>query len=154
LPAVAFVPGRAGSIRPAPRARDIESAPVPPERWRENEAWLHGVDLWNHGFLWEAHEAWERTWRAPFDARQAEFMRGMIQCAAAALKTAIGKTRNAGRLWQAGIGRIERAVRCGRYMGLDVRAFADDLRAFGASEECAVDAIPRIDLETGPAGCT
>lgn len=146
LPAVAFVPGRAGTVRPEASASETDHDPVPPERWRECENWLRGVDLWNHGFLWEAHEAWERIWRAPFDDRQADFVRGLIQCAAAGLKLAIARPRSAERLFRAGLERIERAATEGRYMGLDVRAFASGLRAFAASGEGTLELIPRIQL--------
>ena len=51
---------------------------------------LYGVDLYNHGYLWEAHEAWEGLWhQAKRDALQAEFLQGLIQCAAAALKVVV-----------------------------------------------------------------
>jgi Domain of unknown function (DUF309) len=32
-----------------------------PNRSRE---YLHGIDLFNHGFYWGAHEAWEGLWVA------------------------------------------------------------------------------------------
>src|SRR3954471_21817973 len=126
LPSRAFVPGREGSVRPTEGGPELEARTLSPERWRENEAWLHGVDLWNHGFLWEAHEAWESIWRVPYDAEQSEFLRGMIQCAAAGLKLAIGNAKSAMKLSQAGLERLEHVALSptGRYMGLDVRAFS------------------------------
>ena len=47
-----------------------EEAPAlyfPPESWRENADYLYGVDLYNHGYLWEAHEAWEGLWHKAAD---------------------------------------------------------------------------------------
>ena len=122
---------------------------MPPEKWRENEAWLYGVDLWNHGFLWEAHEAWESIWRVPYDAEQSEFLRGMIQCAAAGLKLAIGNAGSATKLAQAGLERLEhvRLSPTGRYMGLDVRSFTVAFRAFIARNAKANEAPPRVALE-------
>src|SRR4051812_45812937 len=134
LPLRAFVPGREGSVRPTDGVIDLEARTLSPEKWRENEAWLYGVDLWNHGFLWEAHEAWESIWRVPYDAQQSEFLRGMIQCAASALKIAIGNTQSATKLAQSGLARLEPATMSttGRYMGLDVRLFAAAFQAFVA----------------------
>ena len=146
LPAAAFVPGRAGSVRPA-AAPEIEGRTLPPGSWRENEAWLFGADLWNHGFLWEAHEVWEQVWRAPFDARQAELLRGLIQCAAAGLKIAVGTRRGADRLARAGTERIERAAAGEvRTMGLDACAFAAAFRAFVAADPDGIGSRPRIEL--------
>jgi hypothetical protein len=126
----------------------LEARTSSPERWRENEAWLYGVDLWNHGFLWEAHEAWESIWRVPFDAEQSEFLRGMIQCAAAGLKLAIGNSWSATKLSHAGLERLEHVTLSptGRYMGLDVRPFADAFRAFIASKASTSARAPRIEL--------
>ena len=30
-----------------------------PEEWRALDDWLYGVDLCNHHYYWESHEAWE-----------------------------------------------------------------------------------------------
>jgi hypothetical protein len=141
LPDAAFVPGRAGSVRPASDGLHVVARTLPPDAWRENEAWLYGVDLWNHGFLWEAHEAWEQLWRAPFDAQQAEFLRGMIQCAAAGLKVAIGRPDNAERLASAGMNRVRSAGSsiASRYMGLEVEAFASAFRAWISAATTLVD---------------
>ena len=34
------------------------------EEWRDCEHYLYGVDLFNQGYWWEAHEAWEAVWLA------------------------------------------------------------------------------------------
>jgi len=145
LPAAAFVPGRAGAVRPSGETLVVSGHTLPPESWGENEAWLFGADLWNHGFLWEAHEVWERLWRAPFDARQAEFLRGLIQCAAAGLKVAVGDRDAATSLADKGTLRIE-TVAVTRYMGLDALAFAAQFRAWARSGSHPPDVLPRIVL--------
>lgn len=144
LPTTAFVPGREGSSRPAPIT--LPARALPPGMWRENEAWLFGADLWNHGFVWEAHEAWELVWRSPFDARQAEFVRGMIQCAAAASKIASGALDSATKLARTGTHRIESAAHDERYMGLDARSFSSAFLHFTATRPVSIDARPRIEL--------
>jgi hypothetical protein len=96
LPPYAFVPGR-GLPHPVrdPAGHLFGSEPTPetiePQRWRECRGYLWGVDLFNHGFYWEAHEAWEGVWRT-FDRSRtpALFLKGLIKLAAAGVKTREG----------------------------------------------------------------
>jgi predicted metal-dependent hydrolase len=69
-----------------------ERLPAPdPERWQESRAYLHGVDLFNHGYYWEAHEAWEGLWHACGRmGPTADFLRGLIKLAAAGVKVREG----------------------------------------------------------------
>lgn len=71
---------------PTPRRRDLAALLVADSRW------LHALDLFNEGFSWEAHEAWEQFWyalgRTTPDAR---FVQGLIHLAAAAVKIREGK---------------------------------------------------------------
>jgi predicted metal-dependent hydrolase len=53
----------------------------------------HGVDLFNHGFPWEAHEAWEPLWlAAPRERPERALLQGLIHAAAAAVKARAGAT--------------------------------------------------------------
>ena len=78
FPPYAYLPGRDPHPTRDARGHSFgnEEAPpewLPPERWRENVEYLFGVDLYNHGFLWEAHEAWESLWHvSKRDPDQAE----------------------------------------------------------------------------------
>lgn len=49
------------------------------------------VDLFNHGYYWEAHEAWETLWHA-FGRKgpQADFFKGLIKLAAVGVKAREG----------------------------------------------------------------
>ncbi|MCK6448326.1 MAG: DUF309 domain-containing protein [Planctomycetes bacterium] len=87
FPAHAFVPGRTArhQARTDGASRELGRA-LPPERWREDEDYLFGVDLYHAGFLWEAHEAWERPWLASNDERQRRLLQALIQLAAACLR--------------------------------------------------------------------
>ncbi len=38
--------------------------PIEPDGWRDSPAYLRGIDLFNAGYYWEAHEAWEPLWHA------------------------------------------------------------------------------------------
>lgn len=156
FPPYAFLPGRDPHPTRDPRGHSYsEGGEEPadyfePERWAENEDYLHGVDLYNHGYLWEAHEAWEGLWhRAKHDALQAEFLQGLIQCAAASLKIPMEQPRGLARLAEIGTGRLERVARAGSptYMGLDVLSFVAAFRAFAGSAPDDPEARPRLELE-------
>ena len=73
LPASAYLPG-SSQARP-----HLETC--------ADEAWEWGVDLFNHGYYWEAHEAWESLWQAgPKDSPSGLLLRALIQAAAACIK--------------------------------------------------------------------
>jgi hypothetical protein len=55
---------------------------------------LYGLDLFNHGYYWEAHEAWEGLWHAcGRRGRTADFLKGLIKLAAAGVKARAGQPR-------------------------------------------------------------
>ena len=64
--------------------------------WQTHARYQYGIDLFNHGFWWEAHEAWEAVWQA--SNRQSligPFLQGLIQYAAFLLKVYSDRERNA-----------------------------------------------------------
>lgn len=68
-------------------------APPDPVRWRECHEYLRGLDLFNYGYYWEAHEAWEAVWHAA--GRRGllgDFLKGLIKLAAAGVKVREGRT--------------------------------------------------------------
>lgn len=72
--------------------------PLDPTRWRENSDYCYGIDLFNGGFYWEAHEAWERVWIAcGRRGESADFLKGLIKLAAAALKHREGRPKGVRR---------------------------------------------------------
>lgn len=69
-----------------------------------------GIDLFNAGFLWEAHEVWEPLWRElSVDAPAARGLRGLIQVAAAGLKAGDGRRAGVRSLGAKALGELERA---------------------------------------------
>jgi len=155
FPPYAYLPGRDPHPTGDPRGHSfgLGERPPPwlaPERWRENADYLFGCDLYNFGFLWEAHEAWEGLWHVSKHERdQAEFLQGLIQCAAASLKVRMQQPRGLARLAEFGTGRLELVQRHRGpfYMGLELPGFVRDFRAFAASSPQTPDARPRIELE-------
>ena len=92
FPPYSFVPGRFPHPISDPRGHSHGHRPeVPeipdPERWHACRPWLRGVDLFNHGFYWEAHEVWEGLWQAcGRTGMLADFFKALIHTAAAGVK--------------------------------------------------------------------
>lgn len=133
LPPYRFVPGRSPHPRRDPRGHSYGQAeprpePVTAETWRQNEWYLYGIDLYNRAFWWECHEALEGLWRAADrDSPLARFLQGLIQVSAANLQRFMGNFETARGLAEEGLQRHEGLPPI--YLGVDVRAFADDVRA-------------------------
>lgn len=122
LPDHAFIPGRG----PKPALTTPLEPYLAAERWHDNAAYLWGADLYNYGYAWEAHEAWEGLWRsAKHDDTQATFLQGLIQCAAARVKVSMDDAEAAQRLLGRGLGRLSRvhAEQGDGYMGLDLTRY-------------------------------
>jgi len=155
FPPYAFLPGRDPHPTRDPAGHSYgheEPAPPPqsPALWRECEPYLWGVDLYNHGYLWEAHEAWEGLWHVSKPDRiQALFLQGLIQCAAAWLKIPMGQPRGVERLSELALEKLEQVERAGGspYMGLDLEGWIPAVRAFAASGATSIEQRPRLVLE-------
>jgi uncharacterized protein len=62
-------------------------APLDPQHWQQCETFLYAVDLFNHGYFWEAHEAWESLWHAAgHRGVMGDFLKALIKLAAAGVK--------------------------------------------------------------------
>lgn len=154
FPPYAFLPGRDPHPRRDPSGHSFGAAGeeppfLSPERWRESTPYLWGADLYNHGFLWEAHEAWEDLWHVSKPDRVlALYLQGLIQCAAAWLKIPMEQPRGVERLSALALEKLDEVARAsgGRYMGLDLDAFRPAVRAFAASQPRALDGYPELVL--------
>ena len=97
LPPYAYVAGRSPHpvSDPAGHSHGVPpSHPPPPDpgRWWECRPYLRGIDLFNGGYYWEAHEAWEGLWHACGRAGPtADFLKGLIRLAAAGVKAREGR---------------------------------------------------------------
>lgn len=79
-----------------------------PEKWKQNETYLYGVDLFNHGYWWEAHEAWEQVWMTtPKSDAHGQYLQGLIQSSAALLKLYAGNIQGFQKLYGEGKKRLE-----------------------------------------------
>ncbi len=108
--------------------------PLPPEKWRQNEAYLYGVDLYNFSYWWEAHEAWEGLWHQAEDTYRL-FLQGLIQVSASLIKYHMRMLRPLRTLSTAGRDKLRQVVvECGdvngNYMGLNLPRFLETADAF------------------------
>lgn len=92
------------------------------------DPWLWGIDLFNHGFYWEAHEVWEGLWQVSLkQAPEGLALRGLIQAAAACLKSLQGNMRGRDILVARAIATLEASgFQCWR--GLSFRELMVGLR--------------------------
>jgi hypothetical protein len=90
LPLAGFVPGVSKRTDRPALAPDRPTT-VALDALAAHDDFRHGVDLFNHGFPWEAHEAWEPLWfAAPRERPERALLQGLIHAAAAAVKARAG----------------------------------------------------------------
>ncbi len=131
LPPYSYVPGRFPHPLRDPAGHSYrEPTPHPPaidaQTWQQSHTYLLGCDLFNHGYYWEAHEAWEAVWNAcGRRGTAADFLKGLIKLAAAGVKAREGRPagvrRHAARAAELFRG-VREAVGRAKYLGLDVAA--------------------------------
>ncbi len=103
------------------------------EQWQACEEYLYGIDLFNHGYWWEAHEALEAIWvTAGRQTQTGQFIQGLIQIAVAHLKNYQGFTDVAKRMAVEGLDKMKRVK--GVYMGIDVTTFRADVESYYSSD--------------------
>ena len=113
FPAYSYVPRRFPhpTRDPEGHSHGREAAPIDPVTevgWRSSGAYLFGIDLFNHGYYWEAHEAWEGLWHAcGRRGPVAVFLKALIKLAAAGVKAREGNENGVRRA----------AVRAGELFG-------------------------------------
>jgi uncharacterized protein len=61
-----------------------------------------GIELFNIGLYWEAHEAWEGDWMPDRKGSDSGFYKGLIQVAAGCLHYSRRNRRGAVNKWQSG----------------------------------------------------
>jgi uncharacterized protein len=120
FPPYAFIPGRTPHPTSDPAGHSFGIGPVvplkvEPEQWQECRPYLLGIDLFNGGYYWESHVAWESLWLAcGRKGIAADFLKGLIKLAAAGVKALEGNPEgvrsHSGRvavLWQGVIRSLE-----------------------------------------------
>jgi predicted metal-dependent hydrolase len=133
LPPYSYVPRHAPHPVSDPRGhmrgkRHEPVEPLDPSRWKDSSTYLYGVDLFNYGYYWEAHEAWESLWlAAERRGPTATWLKALIKLAAALVKlregSSIGALRHVLRVEQLLEElRFEVADATDRYCGAEIEA--------------------------------
>ena len=138
FPPYSFVPGRFPHPTSDPAGHSFGQSPgssrsgEPPglsrrTPWPECLPYLRGIDLFNHGYYWEAHEAWEGLWHAAGRrGPKADFLKGLIKLSAAGVKVRQGMPEGA-RRHAARAGELFRRAEGSlgpRYLGLSLNELA------------------------------
>lgn len=137
FPAYAFVPGHNAHPTADPTGHSAHQMPVSSRRltqnnWFKVNNYLFGCDLYNHGFWWEAHEAWERVWLAGPSGDDTDcYLRALIQAANGLLKLRMQRGKAADRLSNA-VGDLltEAALTDTHYMGLNIAPWFADYKTY------------------------
>ncbi len=133
FPAYRFVPGKGPHPTRDPEGhsfgvKEKELEIFDPDSWASCSQYLYGVDLFNHDYWWEAHEAWEAVWRAA--GRRSItglFTQGLIQISVARLKLHQGFGDAAKRLARDGLAKISLVE--GNYLGINVADFRAEVQS-------------------------
>lgn len=105
LPAYRYVPGlqphpfrQVGGHMYTDGSAPDEPTWDPETPWERDPAWLLALDLLDHRYWWEAHEALEALWHQVPSGPLRELLQGLIQAAASWLKGHMGHERAAATL--------------------------------------------------------
>lgn len=145
FPSYRFVPGRnphptadlRGHSYLPPGRPHPRPAPLIPERWNESQDLLYGIDLYNHGYWWEAHEAWEGLWRLTDNSGAiGRGLQGWIQVSACHLKILLGHRTGAERLAHSSLAHLEFVLgRLGGevFLGVELQTWRDRVAEYFAA---------------------
>jgi len=134
FPSYRFVPGKAPHPTRDPEGHSFNKPlkqlkPFEVDQWQSCGEYLYGIDLFNYGYWWEAHEALEAVWVAA--GRQTEtglFLQGLIQVAVAHLKNFQGFTDVAKRMATDGLDKMKFIK--GVYLGIDVAVYRNAVELY------------------------
>jgi len=147
LPLYSYVPGLFPHPITDPRGHSFGRQPAPvavpdPAAWASCTAYLRGIDLFNHGCYWEAHEAWESLWHAcGRTGPLADFFKALIQLAVTGVKLREGRAE--GARWHAGRAQeLLTGLPSPTWFGLKVNELLEDARQAQQLTPLAADRQP------------
>lgn len=116
------------------RQRNARMPPLEPSNWQDSPTYLYAVDLFNHGYYWEAHESWEGLWHA---AKRrgitADFLKGLIKLAAAGVKVRQANQSGAQTHCRRARGlfhKVQESVHSDKYAGADLEDLMEFARTY------------------------
>lgn len=147
FPPYAYTPGRDPHPTRDPDGHSYQSQPselepFDPTRWQDCEEYLYAIDLFNHGYYWEAHESFEAVWvAAGRKTRPGLFVQGLLQIGVGMLKQRQGQHHAAKGMWQSGLEKLHGIN--GPWMGIDTDALRVTVRQLLSDE---ITSLPPIKL--------
>ncbi|HLG20963.1 MAG TPA: DUF309 domain-containing protein [Bdellovibrionota bacterium] len=130
FPSYRYLPGRTSHPIRDPKGHAYGKVTTPIHLGASEEAGRHpdflfGVDLFNAGYYWEAHEAWEGVWKAlPPSCEESICLQGLIQVSAGLLKKVVAETEGSRQLISKGLEKLKVAQgRRPNCLGLDFVPF-------------------------------
>jgi predicted metal-dependent hydrolase len=107
-----------------------------------------GIELFNEGHYWEAHEAWEEAWMPDRHGPDSGFYKGLIQVAAGCLHYTRHNRRGTVNKWRSGAGylRAYEAVHHGVAIGRLAEKVEGMLAAMAAEDWPELE-LPLIEEE-------
>lgn len=116
------------------------------------DAYYKGIQLFNDGAYWHAHEQWEQCWLAS-EEPESTFYKGIIQAAAALVHWQKGNLRGLQRNWEKSRPKLVAVLPL--VQQLDLAGLITDMDRF-VSAKGLVEWVPRLRLhikctDTGPA---
>lgn len=125
--------------------RETPPPRVAPDQWRRNDAYLHGIDLYNYAYWWECHEELEGLWHLTgHQGEEAQFLQGIIQVAAANLKRHVEQLEGARRLGREAVGRLA-SLKRREFMGVEIGPFIRAVNDYHVDED--TKQIPLLGLQ-------
>jgi len=99
FPQYAYIPGKGPKDEKRQDIPQFQFVKLSEENWKNNEAYLYGIDLFNHAFYYEAHEVWEGLWHVTgHQTQEGDFLKMLIQLSAYQLKIILSEENPAQRL--------------------------------------------------------
>ena len=137
FPPYRFIPGQKPHPTESPQGHSYkkqEEAVLPFEHhnWQRNPTYLYGVDLYNHGYWWEAHEAFESLWqKIPKSDLRSSFLQGLIKISAALLKRHLNQERGTLILLKSGMGLLKKVSEISLvYMGIGLSDYLQRIEKY------------------------
>lgn len=117
----------------------------------EDKKFQIGLEQFNHGCFFDAHETWEEIW-LPAPEPERTFLQGIIQVAAAFHHYTRGNRAGVSSLLEAGVKKLEKFPATHRGLKLEVLCAAVRcwIAALAAGHDPGRDQLPRIEQVERP----
>lgn len=103
-----------------------------------------GLELFNAGHFWEAHEAWEQDWIPDRHGPDRGFHKGLIQLAAGCLHATRHNRRGTVNKWRSGLAYLQPYLPA--HHGLDLDQLSAEVAALLTRVEASPERWPELDL--------